>query len=303
MWILTILCVKRSRRDRLQITVYLDIIFLINLIADFWILLLTGIIARKKIIFWRVMVGTVFAATLLFVVLLTPSRMLGWKGVVITIGISMGAVAISYWEKNLSFFRTWFLSTTIMVLLGCIMNYLRYIFGVSILQMLTWMLLFSVSSICIVFFMFFIQKTSKKNKDTYLIQIKHGNETTLETVYMDTGNLLMDPLFQKPVVILSEKVVNKLLREEERSIVEEYKKAGMLDYEMLLSSEGKYMDCFHEIAYQSVGNPTGKMLCILIDEITIIGEKKVLQKQPVGIVLESMFEGKIYQGLLHKKCI
>ncbi len=287
----------------MQITIYFDIIFLINLIANFMILLLTGLIAKKKLKLWRMVIGSMFAATLLLVFLLIPTWLTGWKGVITTIGISMGTVAIAYWEKNFPFFRIWFLSTTIMVLVGGVMNYLRYIFCFSVLQMLTWLLLLCISSVCIVFFLLFIQRTDKKKKDIYLIQIKHRGEMILETVYMDTGNMLIDPLFQKPVVILSEVAVKKLLREEEKKVIVKYKEESVLDYKHLLFCEEEYKECFHEITYQSVGNSNGKMLCILVDEITIIGEGKTLKKQPVGVVWESVFEGKEYQGLLHKESI
>ncbi|MDE5863688.1 MAG: sigma-E processing peptidase SpoIIGA [Lachnospiraceae bacterium] len=54
----------------MQITVYLDIIFVINFIADFFVLFLTGKILRQKILWWRLIAGTAFGAgSLLFFVL------------------------------------------------------------------------------------------------------------------------------------------------------------------------------------------------------------------------------------------
>ena len=136
-----------------------------------------------------------------------------------------------------------------------------------------------------------------------MIQIRQGDAEVIETVYMDTGNLLMDPMFRKPVVVLSENVVCKCLSEEEKEIVRQYKESGKIDYDSLFSCQTQKKVCFHEIAFQSVGNLSGRMLCILMDEINILGEEKVLYRQPVAIVSEVLFAGKTYQGLLHKKCI
>lgn len=287
----------------MQITVYFDIIFLINFIADFAVLYLTGVITKKKIRFGKLIVGAAFAAMSLLVFILFPFLLIGWKGILILIGISMGSVAIPYWERHWSFVRTWFLSTTIMVLMGGIMNYLRYLFHIAVLQILQWILLFAVSSICILVFLISLRKTIKRNDNIYLVQIRHGEKMIVETLYMDTGNLLMDPMFQKPVVVLSENVVCKCMIEEEQLVVEQYIKSGKLDYDNLLSCQTQKKVCFHEISYQSVGSSSGKMLCMLMDEIRVLGEDSVLMKQPVAIVSNDIFAGSVYQGLLHKECI
>lgn len=287
----------------MQITIYLDIIFLINFFADFMVLYLTGIVIKQKIRIWKVVAGALLGATFLLLFVLYPTLLIGWKGIVISVGISMGAVAIPYGDNMVFFVRTWFLSTTIMVLLGGVMNYLKYIFHISILQLLQWLLFFGASSICTWICIVIIRKTIKQSDNTYLIQIKLRDRMTIETVYMDTGNFLLDPIFQKPVIILSENVVWKCLIEEEKQIIRQYKESGRLDYNNLLSCQTQKKVCFHEIGVRSVGNLNGKMLCLLIDEVSILGEKKVLYRQPVAVASASLFEGKTYQGLLHKECI
>lgn len=298
-----ILFIERNGRDILQITVYFDVIFLINFIVDFTVLYLTGVITKKKIRFVKLIIGAVFASMSLLVFILFPFLLIGWKGIFILVGISIGAVAIPYWERRWSFVRTWFLSTTIMVLIGSIMNYLRYIFHIAILQILQWTLLFAVSVICIMVFLLCLRKTIKRNNNMYLVQIKHREKMVLETLYMDTGNLLIDPIFQKPVVVLSENVVCKCMIEEEQLIVEQYIKSGRLNYDDLLSCQTQKTVCFHEISYQSVGSMSGKILCMLMDEMRVLGEDSVLIKQPVAIVSDDLFAGRVYQGLLHKECI
>ena len=287
----------------MQITVYFDIIFLMNFIADFAVLYITGVITKKKIRLGKLIIGAAFAASSLLVFIMFPFLLMGWKWIVFLVGISIGAVAIPYWERRWSFVRTWFLSTTIMVLMGGIMNYIRYIFRIEILQMLHWILLFAVSGLCTLFFLSSIRKTIKRNNSIYLVQIRNGEKTIVETLYMDTGNLLVDPVFCKPVVILSENVVCKCMIEEERLIVERYIKSGKLDYHALLSCRTQKKVCFHEISFQSVGRMSGKMLCMIVDEIRVLGEDAVLKKQPVAIVSNHIFAGSVYQGLLHKECI
>lgn len=287
----------------MQITIYIDVIFLVNFIANFSVLLLTGRIMKKKIRIWRVTLGAMFGAALLLVFVFLPSWFIGWKGIVISVGISMGAVAIPYGERNISFVWTWFLSTTIMVLIGGIMNYIRYIYAISVLQLMQWFIVFFVSGLCVLVLLSSMRKTMKSNDHIYLVQIRHGNRTIVESVYLDTGNLLMDPMFRKPVLVLCENVVNQCLIEEEKLILEDYKKNGRLDYNCILSCRTQKNVCFHEIPYRSVGQTSGKMLCMLMEQVCVLGKNKVLYKQPVAIVPETVFAGKEYKGLLHKECI
>ncbi len=296
-------CEERNRRDILQITIYMDIIFLINFLANLFVLYLTGRILKKKIVVWKLIGGAMFGAIVLLALIFSPSLLIGWRGIVISVGISMGTVAIPYGERKLAFIRTWFLATTIMILTGGIMNYFRYISGDSITHILQWIFLFGISGVCICGFVLSIRQALNKADNIYLVQIKHGDFMTVETVYMDTGNMLKDPIFQKPVVVLNEDVVNKCLMEDARDIIETYKERECLDYKILLSNTIQQKNCFHEIAYQSVGNPSGKLLCMLMDEISILGKGKVLYKQPVAIVPNTLFKGKDYQGLLYKDCL
>lgn len=287
----------------MQITVYYDVVFLMNFVVDFAVLYLTGMIAKKKIRWSRIIIGAVFATMSLLIFILYPVLFIGCKGVVILIGISMGTVAIPYWEKHWSFIRTWFLSTTLMVLIGGIMNYLKYILHATALQIYSWFLLFAVSCICVVMIVISLRNIFKQKENIYLVQFVHGEYITVETLYLDTGNMLMDPMFQKPVVIVSHSAINKCMIEEERLVVEQYIKSGKLDYELLLSCQTQKKVCFHELPYHSVGESSGKLLCLLIDEIKILGENRVLMRQPVAVVSDEVFEGNIYQGLLHKECI
>lgn len=287
----------------MQITVYLDVIFLINFIADFFVLFITGVILKQRIVAWRLVTGAVFGAGMLLFFILSPFLQNGRTGAAICVGISMGAVAISYGRRNGGLIRKWFLSTTIMVLIGSVMNYLRYISGETTLQLCKWMALFAGSSIGVWILLCYLKKTMGKTKGLYLIEIKHGNRITVERVYMDTGNFLRDPLFEKPVILLSERLVKSCLTEDEIDIIEQYKESGRLNYQVLLTNRLQKRDCFHEIAYESVGNPSGRLLCLLMDEIDIHGSDRILKRQPVAVGPEELFEGKGYQGLLHQDCI
>lgn len=287
----------------MQITVYLDIIFFINFIADLMVLFLTGVILKRKIVFWRLLAGAFFGAGMLLPFVCFPHLLMGKTGIAVCVGISMGAVVISYGRKNGNFMKTWFLSTTIMFLLGGIMNYFKRITDNTFIQLSVWMILFTGSAFCGLIMLYFLKRTIQKEDNLYLIRIKYENQVAVDQVYLDTGNMLWDPLFYKPVIMLSEKFVKRCITKEEEEIVEEYREKGRLNFEKILACSAQKKACFHEITYQSVGNPSGKLLCFLVEEVQISGSDHVLKKQPVAIGPSFLFEGKEYQGLLHRECI
>lgn len=287
----------------MQITFYLDIIFFINFIADFIVLLITGVILKQKIVLWRLLAGASFGAGMLLPLVCFPHLLMGKTGIAACVGISIGAVAISFGRKNGGIIKKWFLSTTVMFLLGGIMNYFKQITDNTFIQLSVWMILFTGSSLCGLGMIHFWKHIIRKKDNVYLIKVKHVNQIAVDQVYLDTGNMLWDPLFYKPVIMLSEKFVGRCITKEEEEIVKEYREKGKLDFEKTLTCNTLRKACFHEITYQSVGNPSGKLLCFLVEEIHISGSDRVLKKQPVAIGPSFLFEGKEYQGLLHRECI
>lgn len=285
----------------MQIIIYADIIFLLNFLVDLVVLILTGLLLKEKMIWVKIGMGAMFGAGMLLFFMLSPLRGdSGWT-TVFFVGTSMGAVVIAYGKKGI--LRKWFLSTTIMVLLGSIMNYLRYLTGIKVLRFLEWWVLFLLGVIILCLGGYRLILRMAPMSYVYPIQIRHGKQFVMEQAYLDTGNLLWDPLFHKPVVLLSETVVKRCLSEEENKIIEEYKKKGRLDYESLLREKVLRIDGFHEITYESVGNPSGKLLVVLLDEIKVSGSERILHRQPVAIGNPALFDGKCYQGLLHKDCV
>lgn len=287
----------------MQVTIYLDIIFFINFLTDLFALYLTGKVMKQRIAVWRLVSGALFGAGALLPFLTVPSLLYGKTGVIICMGINMGAVSISLGRKNGGIIKKWFLSTTIMILLGGVMNCLRYKIGISTITFFVWFCMFLGSAvICIVLIRFWKWRLHKQNA-IYSVEIRNGRQLLTAKFFLDTGNMLLDSLYGKPVMILSEEAVKECLEEEERRFIEQYNISGQMDFEKMLVCNLLRKDSFHEIAYQSVGSPTGKLLCFLADEVQIEGSERILKRQPIAIASSVLFRGKEYEGLLHSECI
>lgn len=286
----------------MRIVIYIDVIFLINFMADLFVLLMTGIILGQRVKIWRLLAGAMFGAGILLPFLCFPYILMGIMGVAVCVGISMGTIAISFWGTEGSFVRKWFLSTTIMFLLGGSMYYFKSFMGWTVLSLYKWAILLGAGCIvCGLGVRLF--RCSRQHTDTiYFIKIIKAERTVYEHVYLDTGNMLWDTLYQKPVILLSEKTVGKCLSKEEQLLLQKVQEEKEFDYNSILNISTQRKNSFHVVRYQSVGKENGWLVCFLADEVWI-DEKHCLYRQPIAVAPAFLFQDKEYQGLLHKECI
>lgn len=281
----------------MRIILYLDIVFFINFVADLYSLLLAGFFLKQQIRWFRLFGGAMFGTGMLLPFVLYPERLMGLEGIFWSAGISMGAVWIALGRKG-GLVKKWTLTTTILILLGGLMNVLRNHWNLEGGSLGVWTLFFACCGTAIWIVLWNMQDVLHKRKQLYPFQIKRGNVKMKGTFLLDTGNMLRDGLFGKPVVVLSSRFLNTIFTAEEKQFIQLYQEKGYMDYQYLVSMETQKSLCFHEIAYQSVGNPSGKLLCFLADEIILLQNKRVLQRQPVAMGAELLFEKADYDGLL-----
>lgn len=287
----------------MKVTIYFDIIFFVNFVMDGFVLLLVNSILRLHTKWWRIVLGGMVGAVSILFFVLNPLMWNPFWGTMLYIGISMGACIVCFGCKRKGSVMIWLLSTTVMILIGSGMNYIRYLLGITSFNLAKWILCFSAVSVMVSGVGKYVLTGLKTRKHIYVVKLRHNDKISLEHLYLDTGNFLWDPLFQKPVVLISEKVVRECFTVEENRLLREYFEKGILNYIRLHSNEMQMKSCFHEISYESVGNPSGRLLCFLMDEVELMDCKRILYKQPVAVAPESLFKGKPYQGLLQPDCI
>ena len=285
----------------MQITIYPDLCFLINFLMDLYILMIAGLVLKQKLRPTRILVGAMVAATAAVIYLLIPGVLWKKRWRFIGIGISLLMVRIAFDTKGKNLIEKWVVTMTVMLLMGGIVYYFLGVVGtLSVYSLIGILLLIGGGACC--FCLLQLQTTTLRDVNaTYLVIIKHGTQMVVDFVYLDTGNMLWDPLFGKPVIVLDEKLVLRFMSDRERKIVEQYKKDGYLATSDFLVNELQKKNYFHEISFQSVGNPEGKMLCLLADEIRLCKDGKTWKRQPIALASPTLFEGKTYHGLLNRE--
>lgn len=285
----------------MKIVFYMDVIFIINFMTDLFVLFVTGFFMRQSIKLWRLPAGAFFGAAVLLPFLSKPCLLTGSTGIIICTGISMGTTLIAFGRKG-GFIRKWFLSTTIMFLLGGIMYYIRFVMGWTVITLYKWGILFCTGCIACITGVRLLKKSKKHAETVYFIKIIKADKTVYEYVYLDTGNMLWDALYQKPVILLSEKTAKKCLSQEEQQILEQIQKEKIFDYRRMLHMNTCKRNSFHVVRYQSVGKDNGWLVCFLADEVWI-DDRHCLYRQPLAVAPEFLFRNKKYKGLLHQACI
>lgn len=281
----------------MHIILYLDIYFILNFVVDLYGLTLAGYIMKQRLKVFRLFGGAIFGAGMLLPFMMYPESLSGIKGLFWTAGISMGAVWIALGRKG-GLVRKWVLATTILIGLGGIMNCLQMRWRITSFSFGIWMLFFTSCASAMLIIAACVRDVLHKGNVLYPVQISRGIKKKNGVILLDTGNRLKDGLFGKPVIVMSDHFLHDIFTREERRLIQSYQKKGYLDYPYLISLETQKKMCFHEIAYQSVGNPSGRMLCFVAEKVVLLDEGKTLMKQPIAIGMDSLFTTTSYDGLL-----
>ncbi len=193
--------------------IYVDLVFLLNFGFDLLLLILVAYQLKRKVRGYRYFIGALFGSISIFFLFipLTTITLFLLKIVVsiIMILITFGFKNIYYTIKNL-----FFLYTTSMAL-GGILYFLNIQFSykqqglVFFYKGLSINVIFLIITSPIILYMYVKQMKSLKEKYQYYyhVIISYQNKKYNVVGFLDTGNLLVDPYFKKPIILLNENII------------------------------------------------------------------------------------------------
>lgn len=167
-----------------------------------------------------------------------------------------------------------------------------------------------VAILCIVpvaYLLVWLRKRYLGNKkEIFEIEMICGEQSTKAKGLFDTGNCLYDPISHSPVIIVENRVMERIIPSECRSIlsITEYQN---LQSEAAASSEllDHFLLRFHLIPYRSIGKEQGIMPGIVLDSIRIkMGEEICCQERVTAAICNhTLSSGGEYQVILHKELL
>lgn len=191
--------------------IYVDIIFLINLIYDFLILNTVNIVLRRFKRQRRILLGSLVGSILSFNVFL-PS--LNNIFIIIVISILMVMVAFGYkdfiyFKNNIIYFYM------ISIIYGGFIYFINlkfnYINNPNLYYerkiLINFIGLLIISPIVYFLWLYTFKNIKQKSNNIYQIKLSFGNYLHEISGLYDTGNLIKDPYKKRPVILVNKKIL------------------------------------------------------------------------------------------------
>lgn len=287
-------------------TIYLDIVFVENIIMNYIILFATGIICKEKIRQIRIIISSIIGSIYSVAYYITEITL--YATIIAKILLSVVMVYIAFSSKNLkkTFKLLIIFYLTSFAFGGCAFAILYYIKPQNILYQngkfiglypLKIAILGGLLGFLIINIAFKLVK-NKLNMEDIFCNLKicnNGKEQTLRAM-IDTGNLLKDPITNSPVIIIEKNKLSNILPKE---ILENTEKIINGKYEF--SDEYlKYASKFRVLPFSSLGKQNGMLLGFKVDKIEVeINDEEIIRDDAiVGIYDKKLSNRNQYEGLI-----
>lgn len=260
--------------------IYIDTYFVVNFWINTWVLFLCRFLVHSKVKIKRVL-GIAFLGTVGECLLLIVPFPVGWMKSVVGFGvITLGMIAFLFRPKTREyFFRLLLTAYIVALLLGGSLQTLETIFRFSQISCVALVTVIPFLGMIIQWITLWIQE--KKSKKYIPVQLFFSNGESCQTVgLVDTGNGLRDPISQKPVCIIEERVIEPF-------------------------RETFTMNTFRYVPFRSIGESDGMLETYMIPKMKWQqNEEWVEVEHPlIGIAKEVISTNEKYQMILHPEIL
>ncbi len=251
-------------------TIYIDVVFIENIIMNYIILLASGLIGKNRINHVRILIAAGIGA--IYTVIAYISRLAVYSNILLKFILSVIIVYVAYnaqtikklWKEVLFFYLTSFL-------FGGVAFALIYILKPQEILMknglflgtypLKTIFMSAIIAYVIIMSAFKIIKRRISKKNMYCKLIVCLNEKIIETTAMiDTGNLLKEPISNTPVIIVERSILYDILPKEILNNIESI--IGGDFQKVPKEVQCKYRSKLKLIPFSSLGREHGMLLGI-----------------------------------------
>ncbi|MDP4092168.1 MAG: sigma-E processing peptidase SpoIIGA [Bacillota bacterium] len=296
--------------------VYLDVLFLENLVMNFLILMVTSKFSKRKTSTLRLFIGAFVGALYVVFLLICPGFKIYYTAFS-KFALSLLIVALVFTPKKvwefikilvLFYASTFIFAGAAFAFLyfnqngGFLKNGVVYVFW----QSQTIVLLLSVVTVGIIVRIFWEIFQHRFERDKLLIPLKISFESKKigMAALIDTGNSLFDPLSNLPVVVVEFNALREILPEEIKNIYENSRENDLTCVTNIISNS-EWIARFRLIPFSSLGKQNGMLLGFKPDYIEI-GEnqhKKDINEVIIGIYNSILSRNERYKALLNPELV
>lgn len=304
-----------ERRNRLSI--YLDVIWLLNFFFDALLLLLTAMILKRTIVKWRILVGA-FIGSLLVLLVVSPFAAIGSHPItklffsILIVGVAFGYKRFRYFLQGLlTFYFATFMIGGGMIGVYYFLEFDVQVFDGTILTQSTgygnpisWGFVLLGFPILWYFSKNRIQDIETKQvfyDQIVAVKLEIDDVTLHLKGLVDSGNQLFDPITKSPVMILDVTKYEEFFPE---TLIKQSKNIELLTNDTSTESH-KWESRVRLIPYRGVGQEHQFLLAVKPDQIIIYqgNEEIIVKKGLVAFNHTTLSTDGEYDCIVHPKMI
>lgn len=289
-------------------TVYLDIVFLENLIINYIILYETGIISKAKIKTIRLIIASIIGATYSIIYYLVNLKI--YSGVVLKIILSIVLIYVGFKADNIKkLIKQILLFYLVSFVFGGAAISIIYMVDANLITIQNGVIIgnYTLKTIFIgivvayitIILAYNVIKTKISKKDLICdIKITLNNENIYTKAIIDTGNLLKEPITNIPVVVVEHTLLYDVVPKEILNNLDNILGGDFTNIPDEIEQE--YMPKLKVIPFSSLGKQNGMLVGIKADEITINSDEEIkkIDKAIIGIYNKSFTKKGEYRALI-----
>lgn len=289
-------------------TIYIDVVFLENLVMNSIILVASGIILKKKMKWIRIILASSLGA--IYTIIGYISVLEIYSNLILKVILSILIIYIAFnpqtvkqlWKDLLIFYLTSFV-------FGGVAFALIYVVKPQDILMknglflgtypLKTVLLAAIVAFIIIIAAFAIVKTKFSKKDMFCdVEVELNNKMIKTRAMIDTGNLLKEPITNTPVIVLEHTLLYECVPKEILDNLE-----NILGGELVKIPEeirNEYISKLKLIPFASLGKQNGMLVGIKADSLKIIQDDQEKENKNViiGIYNKSLTKRGEYRALV-----
>lgn len=289
-------------------TIYIDVVFLENLVMNSIILIASGIILKKKLKWIRILFASSLGA--IYTIIGYMSVLEIYSNLVLKVILSILIIYIAFnpqtvkqlWKDVLIFYLTSFV-------FGGVAFALIYVVKPQDILMknglflgtypLKTVLLAAIVAFIIIIAAFAIVKTKFSKKDMFCdVEVELNNKKIKTRAMIDTGNLLKEPITNTPVIVLEHTLLYECVPKEILDNLE-----SILGGELVKIPEeirNEYISRLKLIPFASLGKQNGMLVGIKANSLKIMQDEQEKESKNVivGIYNKSLTKRGEYRALI-----
>ena len=289
-------------------TIYIDVVFIENLIMNYIILFATSIIIKVKVKHIRLLLASSLGAIYSIIAYMSILEM--YSSVILKIILSVIIVYIAYnpqnvknmWKYLVIFYMTSF------VFGGAAFALIYIVKPQDILMKnglflgtypLKTIILGTIVAFVVIVTSFKLVKSKISKKDMFCTIKININKVEIETKAMiDTGNLLKEPISNTPVIVVEHTLLYDCMPKE---ILNNLENILGGDFENISEEvKNKYISKLKVIPFSSLGKQNGMLIGIKPEEVTVINDENEnkINNVIIGIYNKSLTKRGEYRALI-----